>query len=405
MAYQEKTVTGYGKRLSDAFKGIGIGLVVFVGGTALLFWNEGNFVKTKKALNEAEGVTVPCEDVSKLDPALDGKLIHASALADTKDVLEDAAFGVKEVAIALSRKVEYYQWVEQSETETKDKLGGGQEKVTTYTYEKAWQDAPVDSGQFKDADYRGKNFSLVQLASQKQYAKTVSFGAYSLPTFFIESITRGEPSAPNLPPEQVAAWETAIRDNPRVQIPPPADTNAPAPPLVHVDGGTVYFGVTPADPQVGDMRATLSKVPPQEVSIIAKVNGSTFTRYVAKNGKTISRLAHGAVSMEEMYASAHSANSMITWVLRVLGVILICGGLKMIFGLFEAIAKVVPFLGSIVGAGVGFVCTVLGLAWSFLWIAIAWLTYRPLVGVPLLAVSIALIVYVKMKSKKEVPST
>lgn len=55
MAYQEVTRTGYGDRLKKALGGVVGGFVMFIGGTALLFWNEGNFVKTKKALDEAQG--------------------------------------------------------------------------------------------------------------------------------------------------------------------------------------------------------------------------------------------------------------------------------------------------------------------------------------------------------------
>ena len=401
MAYQEKTTVSYGGRLGNALKGVVGGIIAFVGGTILLFWNEGNFIKTLRALNEAEGATTHCESVATIDPALEGKMIHASAFADTQDILEDSDFGLKETAISLIRTVEYYQWEEDSKTETKDKLGGGQERVTTYTYDKGWSASPVDSGKFKDEDYQNKNFVLMNVTPQTQYAKNVLFGAYSLPPFFIESISGRVSAEPKLSPEQIAALEKVITANPRAQASAaPASTNAAASQWVHASGGTVYLGKTPASPHVGDVRVTLAKVLPQDVSVIAKVSGQTFAKYVAKNGKTVSRLALGTKSMEEMYESARSGNKAFTWILRVIGIILVCAGLKMIFAIFEAIAKVVPFLGSIVGAGVGFVCTVLGLAWSIVWIAIAWLTYRPLISVPLLVGAVALVVYLKTKGSK-----
>ena len=55
MAYTETTTVGYGTRVGNSFKGIGSGILMFLAGTALLWWNEGNFVKMDKALNEAEG--------------------------------------------------------------------------------------------------------------------------------------------------------------------------------------------------------------------------------------------------------------------------------------------------------------------------------------------------------------
>lgn len=40
MAYTETSYTGYGTRVKNSFKAIGTGFVLFLGGTALLWWNE-----------------------------------------------------------------------------------------------------------------------------------------------------------------------------------------------------------------------------------------------------------------------------------------------------------------------------------------------------------------------------
>ena len=58
-----------------------------------------------------------------------------------------------------------------------------------------------------------------------------------------------------------------------------------------------------------------------------------------------------------------------------------------------------PFLGNIVGAGVGLVCFVFGLVWSFVVIAIAWLFYRPLIGILFLALAGVGIWFLRKKSK------
>ena len=100
MAYQETTRTGYGTRVKNSFGGIGTGFLLFIAGTIMLWWNEGSAVKTDKMLNESEKVAVHVDNVSTLDPSLEGKLIHASALATTTDTLRDEAYGVKENAYA-----------------------------------------------------------------------------------------------------------------------------------------------------------------------------------------------------------------------------------------------------------------------------------------------------------------
>jgi hypothetical protein len=395
MAYQTTKTTSYGQRLTGSLKGIGSGFLLFIAGTILLFWNEGNFVKTKKSIQEAEGAVVCVPDVTTIDPNLNGKLIHATAFADTKDTLTDGLFGVRENAISLSRNVEYYQYKEITHSETKDKIGGGQETITTYTYEKDWTGSPTNSGSFQDPAYKNVNFVLTEVESKKERAANVTFGAYKLPPFIVSSISGTVPANANLSETEVRQWEKVISEK-RAAL----RLSGEYAPIVHENGNVVYFGKTPSVPEIGDVRVTITKVMPADISIIAKVNGSSFEQYYAKNGKTFSAVEMGAVSSEKMFADAHSSNSMWTWVWRILGIIIVIGGLKSMFSILPTLFKVLPFLGNIVGAGVGLVCTIAGGAWSIVIIAISWLWYRPLIGILMLAVAVALIWYLKKRAKE-----
>ena len=53
MAYQETTRTSYGTRVGNSFKGILTGLLMLVGGTVLLWWNEGRSVRSNDATADA----------------------------------------------------------------------------------------------------------------------------------------------------------------------------------------------------------------------------------------------------------------------------------------------------------------------------------------------------------------
>ena len=116
MAVTETTTVSWGSRLGSSLKGVLVGLGLFIAGFPVLFWNEGNTVKTRKALDEGQGACVVVESNAKVDGDLDGKLVHMTGLADTKDVLTDDAFGIQTTAIKLARKVEMYQWIEETHT-------------------------------------------------------------------------------------------------------------------------------------------------------------------------------------------------------------------------------------------------------------------------------------------------
>ena len=392
MAYTETTTTSYGQRLAGSAKGMIGGLLVFIIGTGLLWWNEGRTVRTAKAIGDAASHVESVADVSKVDASLNGKLIHASAFADTKDTLTDDLFGVREQAIKLDRKVEYYQWVEHSQRKKRDKVGGGEETITTYTYEQEWVKKPVNSSNFKESRYRNANRVLSQVEERNEMAQHVTFGAYTLPESFVASISGSEPVEVRMTEEQRFTWDERLH-----MLMPKVNTETS---LVHTSANTVYLGLSPNSPQVGDVRVTFTKVPPADISLIAQVDGSTFKAYRAKNGQSFSRVQMGTVSADEMILQARSENNMLTWVLRLVGVLLIVIGLKGMFGLLPMLFKVLPFLGSIVDAGVGLVSWILGLAWSFIIIAIAWLVFRPIIGISLLVLAIAGIVFLKRRGKK-----
>lgn len=409
MAYTETTTTSFFSRIGASFGGVGLGIVLFLAGTALLWWNEGDFVATGDALTEAQATTQELGDISKLNPAMNGKLVHATGPTETKDVLVDPVFDVKVQGIRLLRKVEYYQWKEQSRTEKRQKLGGGEETVTTYTYEQGWTGSPVDSSRFKDTQGGYRNFVLARLDKFEAQAKNVAFGAYRLPEFMINSISGEESLNVTLSREVLDKLDAQVRKTQReiagaTQQSSETLFGGTASQLseskVHVEGNTVFLGDSPTMPKIGDMRVTFRQVLPNTVSILAKVNGNTFESYHASNGKSISRLGMGTQSLENMYGAAHSSNATWTWVLRFLGVVLIIAGCKMVVAPLSVIASVVPFLGDVVAAGTGIVCTFFGLAWSLLIISIAWLRFRPVVGGCMLLVAAVLIALLYVKGRK-----
>ena len=423
MAYQEQRTTGYGTRVGNSFKAIGSGILLFCIGTALLWWNEGRAVKTEKMLDEVGGNYVEMENPNKKDASLDGEIICGTALATTEDSLSDKQFGVGAKAIALHRRVEYYQWVEESNETSEDKLGGKEVTTTTYTYSKKWVSQPIESSEFKDPAYQNKNMVLTTVEESEQYAENVSFGAYKLNESLIHRISSregldlaiNEDLMKELDKSAQTAYERfyGMKKSAKQTVEQPAETTvlsdsakAVADSLqavndsiiknavnkkdleyVHQAGNVLYFGRVPGSPEVGDVRVTFEKVVPAKVTVMAVVDGDSFKPYKAKNDKRFQTLVMGKKSGDELIDAEKEANNMWLWLLRGIGVLLVIGGLKCIFGFLETLLKVVPFIANIFGWGVGVVCTILGVVWSLIIIAIAWLFYRPILGITLLVIA------------------
>lgn len=432
MAYQEVTTTGYGTRVGNSFKAIGSGIMLFILGTALLWWNEGRAVKTEKMLEEAGSAYVEMENPNKKDASLDGELICGTAMATTEDSLTDAQFGIGAKAIAIIRKVEYYQWVEHVTEKRQDKLGGKEEVIKDYSYNREWVGRPVESAQFKDPAYQNKNMVLNTFEDAEQYAENVSFGAYKLSESLIHSISSNEGldlaisedllkqfdqntqaayerfyGVQKKQPTQQPTQQPAIPDSLKALLPDSVKAaldslqaindsivksmenaeNKKDLEYVHQASNVLYLGRVPGSPEVGDVRITFEKIVPAKVTVMAVVDGDTFKPFKAKNGKRFQRLVMGKKSGDEIIEAEKEANSMILWALRILGIVMVIGGLKGIFGFIETILKVVPFIAGIFGWGIGVVCTIIGIVWSLIVIALAWLFYRPVLAISLLVLA------------------
>ena len=372
MAVTETTTESWGSRLGSSIKGVVIGFALFIAGFPVLFWNEGDSVKTAKAIDEGEGACISVEANASDDQDMEGKLVHMSGKADTKDVLTDDTFGVSATAIRLERNVEMYQWIEESHTSEKKKMGGSVEKVTTYTYKKDWMPTAIDSSGFKEQGH--DNPGVMEFESQKMQAANVTFGAFRLNESQIDHIGSAKQYA--FPTGFVCKVER-----------------------VKVQGGTIYVPNAEtrnnalntrdvaSQTRIGDMRVTFRVVYPHEISLIAKQHGDTFVAYTAKNGKKLSYLEDGVKDAAEMFQTARTNNAIMTWLVRVGGFLMMFIGLSMVFKPLSVLADVLPILGDIVEMGMGLVAGLIAFICSLVTIAIAWVFYRPVLGIILLAVA------------------
>lgn len=375
-SFSEVTSQSWFSRLGGAFKGILVGLAFFVGALLLLFWNEGRAVKRHKALEEGGGAVVSVS-ANKVESGNEGKLIHTSGLATTDEILTDPIFPVSENALRLRRDVEVYQWKEITSSETRNKLGGGTETVTTYRYEKAWSSDAIDSGNFKEPQGH-ENRGFLPYGDEEIVASNVKLGAFVLPQSEVSRIDR---------------WE----DLEVVQAEAGPATASGLPDGAEAWNGGYYIGIDPSEPQIEDMKIRFAVVRPTEISLVAKQVSNSITPYQTSNGGSINLQQLGMHSAESMFKVAVQSNKNLTWILRALGFFLMFLGLKMVLAPLAVLADVVPLFGRIVGAGTSAISFLLAGVLSLLTIAFAWIIYRPLLAITLLVLAGACIFLIVKK--------
>ena len=388
MAVTEVQTESYFSRLGNSFKGIGGGLLLFLIAFPLLFWNEGRAVKRAKALETGAGAVVSVQ-ADKVDPANEGKLVHVTAKADTKDVLSDPLFKISSTAIRLERRVEMYQWKQNESSKTEKQLGGGTKKTTVYTYEKVWSDKPVNSAYFKEAGHENPGFPF---ESEKLRANHVTLGDFLLNDSLVDRL--GDSRKLPVPADyKLPAALSGKSDAAYVHV----SRKSSAPSQVSQEQPADNAGdAALTEPAIGDLRISWYAVVPHEVSIVARQTGKTFSAYPV-GSESILLIADSVQSAEAMFQSAQSANSAMTWFLRIAGLVMMYVGLSCVLRPLSVLMDVIPFLGDLIGAGISLISFLIALPCTLVTIAVAWIYYRPLLGIGLLVVAAALIVFLFRK--------
>lgn len=376
-------------RIIGSIKSVLFGLILFILSFPVLFWNEGRAVQTARSLEEGAGAVVSVK-ADAVDAANEGKLVHVTGPVSTEAALTDPEFGVEAEGVKLIRQVEMYQWQEEEKSETKKKLGGGEETVKTYTYSKGWSDDVIDSSSFQQSSGH-ENPGAFPVQGNTVVADPVHVGAFTLSAEQIDQLSGGQ----DLP-----VTEAMLE-----QVPEPFYSQ------VQVNGGRFYLGEDPASPQVGDVRISFQVVKPATLSLVGVQTGETFAAYQAEAGDAILLVEEGTQTADQMFATAQSRNTLLTWLLRGGGFLMMFIGLLAVFKPISVFADVVPLFGTMLGAGLGLFAFLISFALSLITIAVSWIFVRPLLGMVLLGLALGGLFWLlaigrkKKRQRMAVPST
>lgn len=371
--FTQVTNQSWFSRISEAFGGMIIGLLLFIGSFILLFWNEGRALKDARTIKEGKAIVVDiaCE---QMNPENNSKLVGLSGKVDTEEILIDQEFGIKEKALKLKRVVEMYQWYEKEESTTKKNIGGSETTTTTYTYKKDWSDDLIDSADFKQPDDH-KNPKIMLYSSKTYEAKDIKLGDFFL--------SEGLKDQLNDFAELNINNDIAIPDDLKDKI--------------KIHDGCFYLSNDLANPQIGDLRIKFFLVKPDQVTIVAQQINHELKPYLTKSLGRIQMLRYGTYSGQDMFRLEQEDAKILNWLLRLAGFVLMFIGLFLLLRPITVFSDIIPLLGAIVNAGIGIIAFLVSLILTSLTIALAWLAYRPFLAIGLIILAIGIIVLIKKK--------
>lgn len=366
IVFSETTSASWLERLKGAFGGVIMGFCLILLSIGLLFWNEGRAVQTAHSLAEGAAGVISV-NASSVNPIREGQLVHLSGRLNPPHKIGDEDFFLKADAVRLVRKTQIYQWREETRSESRKSLGGAEETVTTYTYNRVWSDNRIDSARFRRPD--GHQNPEPRYRNREIIASDTTLGAFKPTDALLRRMSANEEFS--VPAETLVHLRQ--RHGAGVQI---------------VDG-RIHLGSDPANPRVGDMIISYTIARPQTVSVIARQTGNALGEYQTRSGDPLMMIVAGEVAAGPMFAQADRNNSLMTWVLRGLGATFMYLGFCLIGRPFAVFADLIPLAGDILRVGLGFAAFALTAFLAPIVIALAWLWYRPLLSLGLIAAGCA----------------
>jgi hypothetical protein len=346
--------TSLSSRIMGSILRVLFGLALLVGGLYGIAWNEGRSVHRIQALQHAQAQVVSVNPQTDLS-SQNGKLIHASGLATTKDQLNDPEFSIQAGAIALIRTVKMYQWKETQTEHTTKNADGSESHETTYSYQKVWSSRWLNSSRF----YRPQgheNPASMPYSSERWVAPRVTLGTVVLDRVFVDQIQQQTPVT--VTPTQLAAINAQRTGTPF---------------SLQAGGLTTTQG---KQAQIGDLIVRFNTIEPQTVSVMGQLQGTQLQAFNAPTG-AIELLSYGRVSASAMIQRALERNTVLTWLIRLGLFIALWVGLMCLIGPLRVVLGVIPFLGAVANLALGLAALILALVVSLVAIGVAWMAYRP----------------------------
>ncbi len=353
------------KKRKEKF-GIISGFIMIVIAIILLFVNEASAVDAEKVISLAKDSYIEVSS-SKIDKNNDGKLVVTNGKINLiNDMIYDQDFNVGVKTAKLVRTVEMYQWSEKCEDSENGK--------ETCTYTKNWSNTIIDDTNFESGHV---NPDTMPYSSSELYMSNVNLGEYILDVNLLQQLSTNK---------KYTDLDEKVAKSKDLNI---------------IDGMfTTYEEEN--NPEIGDVRISFLYNDASDISVMGVQSENKFVKFSPEGTNyEILELRESILNGKEFINDLSSANSVKTWIFRLIGTLLMIFGILSILSFISYLASFIPFLGKIVVNGVFIVSLLVGTSLSLFVIAISWFVVRPVLSIILILIIVGLIVLLYKYNKKK----
>lgn len=335
-----------------------VGIVLFLASFVVLWINENNYVNAQRM---AKFMTKNVVSITNYSTDNNRKLVHYSGKIKTDEIIADDFIRIN--TPALDRKVEMYQWEEETRTDSNNN--------TTYRYNKVWSERPIRSSNFHSSGYYNPPMNY---QSGKYRAQTATIGEFSANTSIMNSLR---------PQSDVRLNDKSIHYKGKYRL----DGSF----VLYLTAGYSYSN------NIGDYKISYKYIPVNTtVSVIATQNAKNLTEFVNSKFKIVLTYpgSYSAAEMIKMYEDEKAQEAM-TW--RIIGIVMMIIGLLIVISPITTILSFIPVFGDIGNRAIAGLAFGLGLILSISTIAIAWISVRPEFSIPILILAACAVWFILTK--------
>jgi len=303
-----------------------------------------------------------------------------------------------------------FQFVEKSEAQEGDNLGGSTTVTTTYTYPLEWCEFPVDSSRFKQPGHPNPPFPDYQ--KDEFSVSKATFGDYTIGAALIsqvggdwyEWVDLKETDLQNIESLTGKKWKV-IKDG---------------------SHNVFYSGDSNINPRIGDIKVSFQVAECKTATVLGRQVGDSFvgwepsfcpcteqpgryadSKYDPEEQSLIAKERQGSIRQDQLLEIYHgnmpvkniierkrSESALTTWAVRLLGFVMMCAGLYSFFSPIIVLLKVIPFIAHTISAGVFIVALLTSVILTLVIVSFAWIVARPLLVTLLVATGVGIFVLV-----------
>ncbi|XP_063837254.1 transmembrane protein 43 homolog [Ostrinia nubilalis] len=344
-----------------------LSLILFTGVTYFLVWAETQTIQSNLMLEElvshAESIDVHTNDESA---RFEGRVVHIVGPLRILEPISEPDYNIQVQAVKLRKRVQMYQWIEETTDQENFLSEPGDESQKTYWYHKDWRDYVVDSSLFYIRPGH-HNPASMPLFSETHIAENVKIGCLLLSLDVKRKVN-----------DYYEIWSDSRPERNDIKL----------------HSGFYYHGESALEHQIGDLRIHFSYAGREDdiYTAVGVVESGTLQPYSPTHFPTadpISLLRKGSYSLKQLHDLERRDANTHTWKYRLLGFIQVFASAMTLHPEWITIFLQCKWISSSLRR-----CTrvwvnfILSVSYTLLVISIPWLLHKPTFGAMVFGVAI-----------------